>query len=1344
MQELLDGSLVHRHQDMNTGSLVSYPTRSIGNRHYRELAMGSPYDFAPNYGLQDFIYIESIPDTITIPAEVEVFVGQPDFEIELEKIDAITGLQLSGIKFEINVDKGFVVLSDNSKVNPHTITTTDTNTTIQINPDNQKYGLIDEMVVKFIEKDVPDDNNHLIYRGDLEFVAKWNPTTTQWDLKEVRVPNYQGFDEKADGITVDQNLFKLTVENKPIPNFKILLHKIDSLTGERLGGVNFSVEVENGEVVGTAGITTNNTSDTVIEIKPDKDTGSGDVPDIIVTLKELSFAVPNSYLLYKGDIVITYRWNPETCAWESIDLEFPKYDNGVEEKVEIELTGTDVLDLMFTLTVENRPNIEELSGKVWIDGITGEKNIQPPNGVYDSSESFKANIKVFLYKDDGTQVEFDGYGVRFGAGGEGYVLTDSNGHYEFKDIPKLASGGYYISFEYDGINYKRTVNGQSKADEVDRAGFNSRFKTITAGQSNDGTSLNYNYDGSSVSTLITEDSAGIVLDDFKIEANTQVAGNIYNSTATDIDLGIVRKIVDLALMTDLHKASATINGITTELPAYNTDFDDNMNAIINVVQDKTADGVEYNINLYRSDYKYRIGNYVTGGISHQPSLDPNEQNALQNDRSGQELEVFLEYVVVLTNQSTVEAQVEEFEFLYDSHLSFESITGGTAMDNGGKLTVVPTNSNLSGAGEYTTVTIVFKTDKDRLSEDQLIKNYAEITRYSTTEGGYVDCDSAPGNAGFGSGAFQYEDDSDEARGARIKVLTSDREITGQVFEDKKVNTGNTESDYVSGNGLYDSGDTTIDDVIVQLVEIRNITIGNTNARLEYIWQETTSGSNIVRKISDDGTRIEQYNVTKEPGKYTFKGFIPGNYIVRFIYGDGTYYDTAINSNNILKYNGQDYKSTVDEFYNKGFLIISDSRYKENSSMARDNEARRLEVMAYALEANASDLMIDSKDKLANTWMAAETSKVAVADAVLNGVNTYKTKANFGLVEKPQTSLSLRKHIISVDLDGGTGNRVKASVDMGQYMEDSTVIDDFRSGIESENHPLEAYATTRTNRGYWQVEANNVDGANLTIKYQYRVVNSGETEYLSQNLLRKIPGTVLTDYNAAMRDYANAIKNDCIPEVRTAIKNGSYSIDNSYLGRAYYTGIVDTTGSNRNGSDTKVSAYVNIEDYLNSLTFDSSPDFELQSGSQSKKIINITGNEDNETVKVIKTKNGKEVSSDTKADFVVTVKTTIADTLSFPSYIAQVITPITNLAGTTIKGTTPNNLQYVQSYYAVARLDDLGAGTGTENDEFWAETFKIIPTTGADKQSSFALVISVTAGLAIIVVGIVVIKKFMVK
>ena len=206
-----------------------------------------------------------------------------------------------------------------------------------------------------------------------------------------------------------------------------------------------------------------------------------------------------------------------------------------------------------------------------------------------------------------------------------------------------------------------------------------------------------------------------------------------------------------------------------------------------------------------------------------------------------------------------------------------------------------------------------------LPDDIECANIVEILEYQT-DNGLVDDDSQPGNC-----ETQYnQDDTDEARGINIKVTDNQRKISGTVFEDENKDSLNNDSKLVN-------------DVIVQLIEIKKIS----GQYYEYIWQETISGSNTVKKLSKDGSQIlsETYR-GEEPkdGTYEFKDFIPGNYIIRYIYGDGT-------SEYVKTYNGQDYQSTKDPNYKASWY--NTAGYVEGQSVARDNEGRSLDVMAYS-------------------------------------------------------------------------------------------------------------------------------------------------------------------------------------------------------------------------------------------------------------------------------------------------------------------------------------------------------------------------------------------------------------
>ena len=226
--------------------------------------------------------------------------------------------------------------------------------------------------------------------------------------------------------------------------------------------------------------------------------------------------------------------------------------------------------------------------------------------------------------------------------------------------------------------------------------------------------------------------------------------------------------------------------------------------------------------------------------------------------------------------------------------------------------------------------LTFKVKKDEKGHTILdeFANMAEITKYSSTEG-IIDVDSAPDDALVNETLMHKEDDTDDTKvGVEIDE-TSERTITGLVWDDE------------DKNGIKNENEEVINDVIVQLIEVKNFGSEEQPKYLEYIWQETKSGSNRVDRMqiyNDVPSIVEVTNdVEAGTGEYKFVGMIPGNYIIRFIYGDGSTYDLTENT---LKYNGQDYKST----------IINDNA---NDSKAKDNEARRLETMAYSVDVDAS-------------------------------------------------------------------------------------------------------------------------------------------------------------------------------------------------------------------------------------------------------------------------------------------------------------------------------------------------------------------------------------------------------
>ena len=382
-------------------------------------------------------------------------------------------------------------------------------------------------------------------------------------------------------------------------------------------------------------------------------------------------------------------------------------------------------------------------------------------------------------------------------------------------------------------------------------------------------------------------------------------------------------------------------------------------------------------------------------------------------------------------------------------------------------------------------------------------NIAEISAFSswyndkfTTEWsknlktpGLVDKDSNPGNEVIYDekdennnimNASKYEDDT-----YRVDITPElykgpngnkgERLIDGLVWEDVKYNYKGVydsqvaktinETMQVVSDGIYKGTriktvegsseelpvdkDQLIGNVKVELIEM--IPIKDAEGNVIKVYEDRATVKKEIEKegekesISQVATKTS--NEGNNKGRYELYGYIPGNYVVRFTYGDDC---ETIDSG----YNGQDYKSTTyqvnkeESLNNKysnvtydanktegyitniwhdllsskinGMEITGEKEYDENNnpvqkviehvSDARDDEVRRLEVSAYSrtinnkvaevlnsatnLSKNESDKVIKAlhKELGTNTWMFADTAKLQVEIEHLIKVDGYKKQS----------------------------------------------------------------------------------------------------------------------------------------------------------------------------------------------------------------------------------------------------------------------------------------------------------------------------------------------------------------
>ena len=1254
---------------------------------------------------QDVAIVMVAPEDIELDASIEFWAGRK-LEIDLTKVDnGKLANVLKDIQFDVTIsgdDKAFIQLPDGTKATSTTLTT-DSNGESKLTIITTKENI----TVTFTEK----ENKFYIDNGPIEIDFTFNTASKTWNASiknETSLKDVVSIKQEGDWFQ-----FKLKIVNIVKIEDLVLTKLNKSVPGETLPGIEFRITLKNAtDMQNNSVIIVKTDSNGNIKLGTLKVTDPNE--DIEITLEETGVSA-SAKVNYKGlypggSAKITIRHAKNGC-----DVSVTGADKDVIN------ASYDLEKNIIVIEVYNEVTIN-LSGEVWLDGQTGIKPVKEPDNKKGAAEDRIENIKVVAKKvSDNTVVDTK--------------YTDANGKYIFEDLPASITGNiqYVIEFTYDGINYIAVTphvgaaNEDSDGQEKDRATFNAKFATITKDKAvgTNGTITNLEYDHVGSDAKLKTMDGKDVKPEFAMVATTEPTR--YNENTEDIDLGLVKKEVNLAAFTELYSATVTINGVSK---TYNYNDLNRLNGKLPINGEIQP---SYNLYLYQSDYNYRIGDYKGIGASRMYSEMNPAQNSDMNKTTSDELDVELKYQILLNNKSATTAKINSIAYYYDSRLTLATAISGVVHDGTVYIDGIPYNRILIPINKTFTATInrgitniVFKVAKDGNGiKTGDMKTWIEIVSYST-DTGCIDSNSAPDNIE----GYRTEDDTDDARGINIQLNNAERKISGYVFEDAK---GNDHGTVTPGNGTYENGEQKINDVIVQLIEIKKININGNVTKLEYIWQETTTGSNKVKYIPTNGVYgdIPEYNVTNNEGEYTFEGFIPGEYIVRFIYGDGTYWDTAIDTQNILKYNGQDYKSTTDKNYDKDEW--SNTSYENNSSMARDNEARRLEEMNYAMqpERNVSDLIIDSKGKLNDyNWMCAETSLVQIPISETDDTSQIVAKAiNFGLEERPASKLSLEKHVTYVNLAGVA----TANADIDNYTTANGMVQITHTQGSSKFSTLsDATSKQKDEVGSWKLET-QIEKINGTIEigYTYVVSNNGEQEYIGTQLNSEL--------NVDGKTYLQIAE-----EIKEKMKiSGHYSIG-TYVGTRYYTG---NTGSN----DKEVGVKFKIEDYLNNAIATESSFTRVE---QDQELYIYDGNNPSskkQKVDVLQT-NEIELNAEGQKTYKTTLKTTrdIDSTstnknYTFRSYAAQLVPSNgikTSRTGTLDKSSKLGNLKYIQGDVGIQTLS--GIINMDEQDEFIAESVVITVETGADQKSPVLLIASITGGLVLIAVGIVLIKKFVIK
>ena len=748
-----------------------------------------------------------------------------------------------------------------------------------------------------------------------------------------------------------------------------------------------------------------------------------------------------------------------------------------------------------------------------LSGITvelyREEYVLKPDIDDDQKEKLKKELKKYLIVAKTTTRDRDG---NYSFGDNDIVISDQREKY-IKG-PKISNEDnrwagyykYYIVFTYDGITYTSTNNGtyckdiyidkpedkvpfdkDSNASEgnienfiktlkekrVDisnyetRKDFNKRFETI-----NNKTKIKYNtinkneyipesqyiYDPEIMSMKSTTNLIDISTFLTSEHSSDEHSSDTYLERSKYIGLGLRgRDIFDLELTSDVSKVEVKVNGVTGTY-----DYTNKIGVRRgDLVKDYYEDMANKYISKMKEDYVGDLNGDKGQQIRQTDVKDEDTARGTQvtNYDTNQLLQnIFVTYKITVTNASKTEGEATKVINYFDKNYKTDNIT----VTNGTVDKIDSSNSKynsilINANSNEIDITYELNNAKDLLKDlgDKKLTTYnmSEIYEYTTTQygdkdertytKGILDKDSAPGSVetekasltgktfsedttldyyfkGENLDKLKYEDDTYATPTLYFTTPGSIRVLRGTVFEDYTVV---TDDRVRTGDGIQNSIEPGIEGARVQLIE------------------KTSSGEII---------RYETF--TNSSGKFKFTNYLPGNYIMKYFYGDNekTFY---IGDTNTKSYNGEDFKSTNNSTLVEGatvnILPIKDtgmqwySWNEKGVSTATDNAEKRQEVSYNACDLSDDEMIklndvrdgiikqsnedTTSKEVRNKLWMYANTPDftLTVEQSVKGKQNDKFTayeveQMNFGIAEVPVTTIDLQKHVSSFSIKDSTG------------------------------------------------------------------------------------------------------------------------------------------------------------------------------------------------------------------------------------------------------------------------------------------------------------------------------------
>lgn len=254
-------------------------------------------------------------------------------------------------------------------------------------------------------------------------------------------------------------------------------------------------------------------------------------------------------------------------------------------------------------------------------------------------------------------------------------------------------------------------------------------------------------------------------------------------------------------------------------------------------------------------------------------------------------------------------------------------------------------------------------------------------------------------------------------------LGQDRDLTGKVFEDK-VTSESTNKGEKLGNGKYDGGESSVGGVKVELIDIKDI---------HNVQDLERKNPTTLYWVEGGTVRTEEaVRTTKSDGTYKFRGVVPGKYVLRFTYGDGSViYSSPTKTATIDKYKSTIVTDSAAKEALRNAPPTSDFWYRdvrpdaEYSVAVDDKEIRKnFNRGGDSTRENRGDSSISEIFAYADVMsIAIENTHATSGEANGNASRNFVLidRMNLGIVVQPKHELTLKKVITNIKLTNVQNN-----------------------------------------------------------------------------------------------------------------------------------------------------------------------------------------------------------------------------------------------------------------------------------------------------------------------------------